>query len=218
MFPFFSFLSLIIDQSQKICVYNNKEKTKICKIQIQNDEDNYKISNINKLLMDSSQEYLIFINEKDKSESVKYTVLDLIKSQLSNKKGVMEEYTNCEHFNFNQMRLKDSAIESKSSYISVLKIKELILKCYPQFALIVKKGLSLKKIMMKFDSNNLPFGEEMKSGIQGKSFINNLTIALSKSKKETSSKKKKRVSSLNSVNENNEDEPKINTGKRDNDM
>ena len=217
MFPIFSFLNLVIDQSQKICVYNNKEKTKICKILLKNEDVNFKISNITKLLMDTSQEYLVFITEKDKSERINYTVLDLIKSQLSKDKKVMEEYTHSEPFNFNLSSLKDSAIESKKSYISILKIKDLILKCYPQYALIVKKGLSLKKIMMKFDSNNLPFGDEIKSGMLGKMIISNLSLALSKPKKENKSKTKKKTP-LKSVNEKNEDDPKNITGNKFNNM
>jgi hypothetical protein len=165
--------------------------------------------------MDCNQEYVMFVAEKDKSEQINYTVLDLINFQTKKDKSVMKEYNTVEPHNINYLMMKEKNIEAKSSFITFLKIKELILKCYPQFGLAIKKGLSLKKIMLKFDSNNVPASEDMKGNILGKSFINNLSQNLSKPEKAGKGTSKKRGLSLNSVKEKAEDETRKNTIKMD---
>lgn len=171
-------MSLVIDQSQKISVYNIKEKNKICKIHLRSEDENYKITNINSLLIDYNQEYIIFIAEKDNSECINYSVIDLIKFQSKKNKDVIKEYLNTEPFNYN--RRINSDIGCKNTYISVLKIKDLILKCYPQFGYHIKKGLSIKKLLILYDSCSLPMTDEMKVNVIGKMNLNNLTIGLSK--------------------------------------
>jgi hypothetical protein len=159
--------------------------------------------------MDFNQEYIVFVVEKDKSEAKNYTVLDLINFQTKREKTVMNEYNNIEPFNFNyQLNLKDNNLDSKSSFISVLKIKDLILRCYPQFGLVIKKGLSLKKIMMRYDSQNVLTGDDVRSSYLGKSFLNSLTKNLSKPEKKKNKDPKKKETSLNSVKEKGEEDMK----------
>lgn len=176
---------------------------------LKNETDRYKITNYTNLLMDFNQEYIVFVVEKDKSEAKNYTVLDLINFQTKREKTVMNEYNNIEPFNFNyQLNLKDSNLDSKSSFISVLKIKDLILRCYPQFGLVIKKGLSLKKIMMRYDSQNVLTGDDVRSSYLGKSFLNSLTKNLSKPEKKKNKDPKKKETSLNSVKEKGEEDMK----------
>ena len=157
--------------------------------------------------MDFNQEYIVFIVEKDKSESKNYTVLDLINFQTNKDKSVMKEYNNIEHYNFNyHINLADKNLENRSSYISLLKVKDIILKCYPQFGLVFKKGLSLKKIMMRYDSQSVLSTDDMKNSYLGKSFLNSLTQGLSKPEKKKKKDNKKKESSLNSVKEKGEDD------------
>jgi hypothetical protein len=44
----------------------------------------------------------------------------------------------------------------KKNYILIFRIKELLLKCYPQMIMANKKGMSLNKIMAKYKMDNLP--------------------------------------------------------------
>jgi hypothetical protein len=186
-----------------------KEKNKICKIMLKNETDRYKITNYTNLIMDFNQEYIVFVVEKDKSEAKNYTVLDLINFQTKKDKSVMNEFNNIEPFNFNyQLNLAGKNIETKSSYISLLKIKDLILRCYPQFGLVIKKGLSLKKIMMRYDSKNVLTGDDVRNSYLGKSFLNSLTKNLSKPEKKKNKDTKKKEISLNSVREKVEEDKK----------
>ena len=100
------------------------------------------------------------------------------------------------------------------SYISFLKIKDLIIKCYPQLAFHIKKGLSIKKLMLRYEISNMPMSEEKRS-MAGNMFLNNLTQGLSKPKKSKSESKKN--NQLNSVKEK-EEEIKRNPSKLEENM
>lgn len=187
---------------------------KICKINLRSEEERFKLTNITNLLIDYNQEYMIFVVEKDKSEFINYTVLDLINFQSQNEKGVMKEYNNIEPFNIIRSTLKEKLPISKNSYISFLKIKDLIIKCYPQLAFHIKKGLSIKKLMLRYEISNMPMSEEKRS-MAGNMFLNNLTQGLSKPKKSKSESKKN--NQLNSVKEK-EEEIKRNPSKLEENM
>ena len=187
---------------------------KICKINLRSEEERFKLTNITNLLIDYNQEYMIFVVEKDKSEFINYTVLDLINFQSQNEKGVMKEYNNIEPFNIIRSTLREKLPISKNSYISFLKIKDLIIKCYPQLAFHIKKGLSIKKLMLRYEISNMPMSEEKRS-MAGNMFLNNLTQGLSKPKKSKSESKKN--NQLNSVKEK-EEEIKRNPSKLEENM
>ena len=213
MLSFFPLLSLVIDQTQRISVYNIKEKNKICKIVLRTEEERFQITNMTSLLIDNNQDYIVFVAEKDKSDNINYTVLDLINFQSNSDKSVMKEYLKTEPFNYNRSILKDSVVGGKNSYISFLRIKDLILKCYHQFGFHIKKGLSIKKLMMRYDSKSLPMSDDLKGSVMGKMFLNNLTQGLSKPKKKSKTKKKELIS----VKEKEEDTKK-NTSKLEEEM
>ena len=45
---------------------------------------------------------------------------------------------------------------NKKNYIVTFKIKELLLKCYPQLIMATKKGMSINKIMDKYKMDDIP--------------------------------------------------------------
>lgn len=126
----------------------------------------------------------------------------------------MKEYTDIEPFNINRSTLNDNLEVNKNSNISFLRIKDLILKCYPQFGFHMKKGLSVKKLMMRYDLNSLQMSEEKKGSVLSNMILNNLSQGLSKPKKSKTKSKKKNL--LNCVVEKEEDNTKTTSKLEDN--
>jgi hypothetical protein len=154
-------MSLLIDTQDKLCLYNNKEKEKSGRILLENSNKNYKISYFNKLLMGHTEEYLLFTCNKDKSVKETKNLLNLIKFQKQKEKPVLDQYISNTNSstgfnNYFQNCFSNINVESKKSYLIIFKIKEIIMKCYPQMIMVNKKGYSFKKIMLKYDLKNLP--------------------------------------------------------------
>jgi hypothetical protein len=99
----------------------------------------------------------------------------LIKFQKQKEKPVLEEYrglgssmssgfNNFNSFNnFLQSFYSNNNLEVKKSYLLIFKIKDIIMKCYPQMIMANKKGYSIKKLMLKYDLRKFPqFGSKEK--------------------------------------------------------
>ena len=106
--------------------------------------------------------------EKSFEEKQKNNLLDLIKFQNQPHKPVVAEVsefltsTNNDFFNYFQLNHSFEKLDTSSSYVVIYKIKDIILKLYPQLAIANRTGYSLKKIMAKYDLNNLPNFEKSK--------------------------------------------------------
>ena len=90
-------------------------------------------------------------------------MIDLINFQNQKNTGVLKEYANKNHnfSNFYQNFLTEK-VTPKKNYILIFRIKELLLKCYPQMLMANKKGMSLNKIMSKYKMDNIPNFESSK--------------------------------------------------------
>jgi len=155
---------LVIDSSQKMCVYNTKAKNKCGRISIDYDEHIFQIKHFNKLLFPFNSgifsiyinlihiEYIVLIANYDESPRKEQTLLDFIKFQKQPNKPILDEFINIDLFNFNQ----NAQVNKHNSILLYIKIKDLMVKCYPQLGLIYKKGLSVRKVLEKHDINNLP--------------------------------------------------------------
>jgi hypothetical protein len=161
-------MSLVVDTQDKICLYHTKQQEKAGRIFLENLNKNYKFSYFNKILLGYTEEFLIFSCHKDKSEKESKNLLNLIKFQKQKEKPVLEEYrglgssmssgfNNFNSFNnFLQSFYSNNNLEVKKSYLLIFKIKDIIMKCYPQLIMANKKGYSIKKLMLKYDLRNLP--------------------------------------------------------------
>jgi hypothetical protein len=91
-------------------------------------------------------------------------VIELINFQKQGTKPKLEEYKDfsISHYQNKYISSNINQIEINNNYIVMYKIKELILKCYPQLILPSKKGLSLRKIMSRYELNNLPSFDKSK--------------------------------------------------------
>jgi hypothetical protein len=149
-------MSLIMDTSEKLSLYHSKEKEKCGKILLESLGKNYKLSYYNKFLISINEDYLIVVCNKDKSQKPKQSLLDFIKFQKIPKKEILKEFENIkkDFINFFQSQLPQG--KKNKSYFLMFKVKELIVKCYPELAIVQKKGFSLKKMMEKYDMNNIP--------------------------------------------------------------
>jgi hypothetical protein len=146
---------MILDSNEKLSLYHNKEKEKCGKILLESMGKNYKISYYNKFLFSYNEEYIILVCNKDKRPKNKHSLLDFIKFQKIEKKDILPEFQKMQndYINYFQTLPRD---KKNKTYLLMFKIKELIVKCYPELAIVQKKGYSLKKIMEKYDMNNIP--------------------------------------------------------------
>lgn len=158
-----------IDSNQKMCVYNVKQKSKCGRLSLDYDSCKYKIKQFNKLLWLFSHgkininlsyylEYGVIITENDEAPKSEQTLLDLIKFQKQPKKPVLDDFSNGDLFNYYQT----GTVEKTTSNLIFFKIKDILVKCYPPLGLIYKKGLSIRKILEKYDINNLPSFDDQK--------------------------------------------------------
>lgn len=156
-------MNLLVDTDGKICLYNSKESHKIAKLILENTHKSYKISYFNKHLISSTQEFIVFVCEKYPERKEKLNLIDLINFQNQKNTSVLKEYAsrNLDFSNYYQNFLTEN-ITPKKSYILTFRIKELLLKCYPQMIMANKKGMSLNKIMSKYKMDNLPNFESSK--------------------------------------------------------
>ena len=91
-------------------------------------------------------------------------LIDLINFQNQTNNSVLNEFAD-EKLDFNNY-FQNNLIEGfypKKNYILVFRIKELLLRCYPQLIMASKKGMSLNKIMAKYKMDNLPNFENSKT-------------------------------------------------------
>jgi len=103
------------------------------------------------------EEYIVMICEKDLEKKPKLNSIDLINFQNQPLKPVMKEFceNDLEFFNYYQNNLCEE-VKNKKNYIITFRIKEVLLRCYPQLIMANKKGMSLNKIMGKYQMNNIP--------------------------------------------------------------
>lgn len=103
------------------------------------------------------------ICEKDLEKKEKLNLIDLIKFQNQPSKPVLNEFSdnNLEFINHFQNYYCEE-VKNKKNYIVTFRIKEILLKCYPQLIMANKKGMSLNKIMAKYTMNNIPSFETSK--------------------------------------------------------
>ena len=103
------------------------------------------------------------ICEKDVEKKEKLNLIDLIKFQNQPLKPLLKEYSenDLEFINYYQNLYSDE-IKIRKNYIVTFRIKEVLLKCYPQLIMANKKGMSLNKIMAKYTMNNVPSFETSK--------------------------------------------------------
>ena len=95
--------------------------------------------------------------EKDLEKKEKLNLIDLIEFQNQPLKPLLKEYSenDTEFINYYQ-NLYSEEIKNKKNYIVTFRIKEVLLKCYPQLIMANKKGMSLNKMMAKYTMNNMP--------------------------------------------------------------
>ena len=146
---------MILDTEEKLCLYNNKEKEKCGKVLLESGSKRYKLSYYNKFLLSSNEEHMIITCNKDKRPREKTNLIDFIKFQKNENKQILDEFQSCQNDYINYFQTNPSQNEKKT-YLLVYKVKDLLIKCYPQLALVQKKGYSLKKIMEKYEMNNIP--------------------------------------------------------------
>jgi len=98
------------------------------------------------------------ICEKDLERKDKLNLIDLIEFQNQPLKPMLKEFSENDDFEFINyyQSLYTEEIKNKKNYIVTFKIKEVLLKCYPQLIMANKKGMSLNKIMAKYTMNNIP--------------------------------------------------------------
>ena len=159
IFPFFSFLNLVIDTNQRMLIYNAKEKHKISKIQLEYNGKNYHVKYFNEVLINFSEDFVVVVCGKDNSPKEKNNVIDLINFQKEQSKPSLVEFKNGDFINHFQNK---TTINNEKSYIAIFKTKDIILKSYPQLLMANKKGLSLKKILQKYEINNIPSFDKSK--------------------------------------------------------
>lgn len=97
------------------------------------------------------------ICEKDVEKKENLNLIDLIKFQNQPLKPLLKQYSenDLEFINYYQ-NLYGEGIKTKKNYIVTFRIKEVLLRCYPQLIMANKKGMSLNKIMAKYSMNNMP--------------------------------------------------------------
>ena len=90
-------------------------------------------------------------------------MIDLINFQNQTNNAVLSEYADkdLDFSNYYQNFLTEE-ITPKKNYILTFRIKELLLKCYPQMIMANKKGMSLNKIMGKYKMDDLPNFDQSK--------------------------------------------------------
>ncbi len=96
---------------------------------------------------------------KDKNEKIKPNLLEMILFQQQTEKPVLDEFNNPNKFYFNYFQdyfSKQTLPINKKSYLIIFKTKDILFKCYPQLLMAHKKGISLQKLLTKYDMNNLP--------------------------------------------------------------
>jgi hypothetical protein len=106
-------------------------------------------------------EYLIFVCHKRQKVRETPSVLQLLDFHHQEVKNTLPEFKKIEFINYTQNRL-DHNLKTKKKCIVVYKIKDLLLKCYPQLIGAYKNGYSIRKILGKYDINNLPTFEKSK--------------------------------------------------------
>lgn len=76
----------------------------------------------------------------------------------------MDEFAD-DKLNFNNYFQNDLTenVNAKKNYLLIFRVKEMLLKCYPQMIMANKKGMSLNKIMAKYKMDNLPNFESSKN-------------------------------------------------------
>ncbi len=81
----------------------------------------------------------------------------LINFQNKPLKPVMKEFcdNDLEFFNFYQSKYCED-VKNKKNYIVIFRIKEVLLRCYPMLIMANKRGMSLSKILSKYNVNNIP--------------------------------------------------------------
>lgn len=101
--------------------------------------------------------------EKDTDIKEKLNLIDLITFQNQPLKPLLKEFSenNFEFINYYQQKYI-GGIQNKKNYIITFKIKEVLLKCYPELIMANKKGYSLNKIMAKYSMSNIPSFEASK--------------------------------------------------------
>jgi len=104
------------------------------------------------------------ICEKDLEKKEKLNLIDLINFQNQPLKPLLKEFSDndVEFLNYYQ-NFYSEEIKVKKNYIVTFRIKEVLLKCYPQLIMANKKGMSLNKIMAKYNMNNVPNFESSKN-------------------------------------------------------
>jgi len=97
------------------------------------------------------------ICEKDIEIKEKLNLIDLINFQNQPLKPLLQAYSEnaLEFINYYQ-NFYGEEIKIKKNYIVTFRIKEVLLKCYPQLIMANKKGMSLNQLMAKYTMNNIP--------------------------------------------------------------
>lgn len=185
----------------------------------------YSIQNLYQPLIQSNKEYIVFIG-KDNIKYNKLNVVDLINFQTKLTKSPIEKYSSSDWINWS---IKENSIpyegisfdvdemtlfptkynyihynhiignKSKKSFLFSYKIKDLLIKCYPELRLAFKNKMQFKKILDSYTLSDLP------SFYEGSIFNKNPSKFIGKEE-------------LNELNEIKEDDNMVREGNSDRDV
>lgn len=163
---------MTVDTSDRICVYYLKDQHRICKLNLENNFTNFGIQSLYSPLIASNKPSIIFIGHKE-TELKQSSVIELIKYQKLIRKGVLSEFegksmlnyaSDCDCRNyFEGGNMTADAFKSKTNFeflksehslgrqtgtslIFSVKIKDILLRCYPDLRIPFKNKVPLKKI------------------------------------------------------------------------
>ncbi len=168
----------MLDANQNLNIYNSKEKHKIAKLKLMTQKGKkLKISYFNKFISNFNEgnnrltlEYLIFTCEKDSEKPLELDKVHLIEFQKKMPKPILPDYKTNDFINFYQDKYSTN-LPKKKNYVVIYKIKDIILKCYPELFPAWKYGFSLRKIMKKHYMNALPAFEKSDSNFNASAGI-----------------------------------------------
>jgi hypothetical protein len=98
---------------------------------------------------------------KSKKQREVPSILKLVDFQNKQFKNTLSEYKDIEFINYYQNKYSNAnSIKKKKQYLAIFKIKDLVLKCYSQLFQAYYNGLSIRKVLSKYNLNNLPTFEK----------------------------------------------------------